>query len=98
MKLSTFNFQLSTSNGFSVIEVILAAAIFMIFATGAVGVVLQGLSSNRQGGEQTVANQYAAEGLEAVRSIKNQGFSNLVNSTGTGIIRSGSNVWAFGGV
>jgi len=82
--------------GFSVIEVILAAAIFMIFATGAVGVVIQGLSSNRLGEEQTVATQYASEGLEAVRSIKNRGFSNLVNSSGTGLARSGT-VWVFSG-
>src|SRR3989344_4952954 len=85
------------SSGFSVIEVILAAALFMIIATGSITVILQGTDSNRLGEEQTVANQYAAEGMEAVRSIKNQNFANLVSSAGTGVIRSGSNVWAFGG-
>ena len=83
--------------GFSVIEVILAAALFMIIATGSITVILQGTDSNRLGEEQTVANQYAAEGIEAVRSIKNQGFSNLVNDTEAGVVRSGSNVWAFNG-
>lgn len=82
--------------GFSVIEVLLAAAIFMIFSIVSGTVVLQGFSGNRLGEEQTVANQYAAEGLEAVRSIKNQTFSNLVNSVGTGILQSGG-VWTFAG-
>ena len=83
--------------GFSVIEIILAAALFMIIATGSITVILQGTDSNRLGEEQTVANQYAAEGIEAVRSIKNQGFGNLINSNGTGVVRSENNVWAFDG-
>lgn len=80
--------------GFSVIEVILAAALFMILATGSITVILQGTDSNRLGEEQAVANQFAAEGIEAVRSIKNQSFANLVNSAGTGVIRFGG-VWGF---
>lgn len=82
--------------GFSVIEVLLAAAIFMIFSVATGTVVLQGFSGNRLGEEQTIANQYAAEGIEAVKSIKNQAFSNLVNAAGTGILQSGG-VWTFSG-
>ena len=82
--------------GFSVVEIILAAAVFMILATGSITVVLQGLDSNRLGEEQAVANQYAVEGIEAVRSIKNQNFASLINTAGTGIQRV-SNVWAFSG-
>ena len=83
--------------GFSVIELILAAALFMIIATGSITVILQGLDSNRLGEEQTVANQYATEGMEAVRSIKNQGFSNLtaVNPTPRAV-NPIAGVWAFG--
>src|SRR3990167_7094154 len=84
------------SSGFSVIEIILAAALFMIIATGSITVILQGTDSNRLGEEQTVANQYATEGMEAVRSIKNQNFANLVNSAGTGVAQSGG-VWIFSG-
>ena len=83
--------------GFSVIELILAAALFMIIATGSITVILQGLDSNRLGEEQTVANQYATEGMEAVRSIKNQAYTSLANTAGTGIRRSASNVWEFFG-
>lgn len=88
--------KIYSERGFSILEVILASAIFMIFATGAVGVILQGFNINRLGAEITVANQFAAEGIEAVRSIKNQSYASLVNSAGTGLERV-SNVWAFGG-
>lgn len=79
--------------GFSVLEVILAAAIFVIFSTSAVIVVIQGYNANRQGNEFTVANQFAAEGIEAVKSVKNQNYSSLINSASLGLRRNGSNVW-----
>lgn len=83
-------------SGFSLIEVVLAAAIFMLFSTSAVVVVLGGLNANRLGAEETVANQFAAEGIEAVKSIKNQAYTSVVNSTGTGVVRTGG-VWTFTG-
>jgi len=87
----------NTNNiGFSVIEVLLAAAIFVIFAGGIAQVVLHGYSGNRLGEEQTIANNFASEGIEAVRSIKNQAYSGLANSVGTGITQTGG-VWAFSG-
>lgn len=67
----------------------------MLFSTAAVGVVLQGFNANRLGAEETIANQFASEGIEAVKSIKNQGYSNLVNTAGCGLVRNASNVWAF---
>jgi Tfp pilus assembly protein PilV len=59
------------NNGFSVVEVMLAVSLFTIFATGLVVAILYGLDNNRLGAEQTIANQYAADGLELAR---NQGF------------------------
>lgn len=81
---------------FSLLEVILASAIFVIFASGAIVAILGGLNLNRLGSEYTIANQYAAEGIEAARSIKNQAFANLVNTMGTGITKTGG-VWTFSG-
>lgn len=83
--------------GFSVVEVMLAVALFVIFASGMAIVVISGLDNNRLGGEETIANQYASEGLEAVRSIKNQAYSYLQDSSGTGVIRNPGNLWAFSG-
>lgn len=80
--------------GMSVIEVVLAAAIFVIFSSAAVRSLLQNYNSNRTGAEFTVASEFASEGLEAARSIKNQGFNNLVNTAGCGLTQVG-NLWAF---
>ncbi len=83
--------------GFSIIEIILAAAIFMILAGGLMTVILQGLDSNHLGEEQTVATQYATEGIEVMRSVKNQGFANLINTTATGAAQV-SGVWNLSGL
>lgn len=87
-----------SQKGFSVLEVILASALFTIFATGAVLLIVQGHNANRLGKEESVALQYASEGIEAVKSIKNQGFSNIsgINPTPRGITRNATNnVWEF---
>lgn len=97
IKDQKYRLKIKNGRGFSLVEVILAVAIFTIFASGAVVAVLSGIEANRLGGEETIASQYAAEGIEAARSIKNQGFGNLIDSGGTGIVRNGSNVWAFSG-
>lgn len=83
--------------GFSLIEIILAIAVFVIFSSGAVAVILQGISANRLGKEQTIATEYAAEGLEAIRSIKNQSFSSLISTPSAGVTRSLAGTWIFSG-
>lgn len=93
-----FKFKFLTFNsGFLALEAILAAALFVIFSSGAIAILLQGFDANRLGSEETIANQYASEGIEATRSIKNQAYSNLIDTTGTGASRSASNVWSFSG-
>ncbi len=82
--------------GFSVLEVVLAAAVFMYFGVASVVVVLSALNANRLGSEQTVASQFASEGIEIVRSIKNKSFSNLVDTVGSGLFFTGG-VWTFSG-
>ena len=94
----TTNDERRTNNqlGMSILEVVLASAMFVIFASAAVTALLQNYSANRLGGEYTIANQFAAEGLEAVRSIKNQAYSNL-NAPQPGVRRRTSVplVWEF---
>lgn len=82
--------------GFSLLEIILAVALFSILTTGGITLIVHSYNSNRLGGEFAVATEFASEGIESVKSIKNQAYSNLVNSSGTGVDRVGS-VWAFGG-
>lgn len=82
--------------GFSVIEVLLAAGLFVVFSIGVVVALLQGLNMNRLGQEETIATQYATEGVEAARSIRNRSYASLVETPGTGIDRVGG-VWDFSG-
>jgi hypothetical protein len=82
--------------GQSVVEVILAASLFMFFSASAIGLVLQGMRSNQLGTEETIATQYNTQALEAVHSIKNQAFSNLTNTSGIGISKT-ADVWVFSG-
>ncbi|KKU90265.1 MAG: hypothetical protein UY19_C0005G0068, partial [Candidatus Wolfebacteria bacterium GW2011_GWA2_47_9b] len=83
--------------GLSVLEAILASALFVLIATAVVTLLLQGLGSNRLSNEQTIANQYAAEGIEAVRNIRNRSsYAALATTTGIGVDAS-SGVWTLGG-
>lgn len=77
-------------------EIVVAVAIFALIATNTVEIVLQGLGLNLLSAEETVANQYASEGLEAAKSIRNQSYALLVDVGSTGVVRS-SGLWAFGG-
>lgn len=82
---------------FSLIEIILAIAIFMILAVSGVSTILQSFTVNKLGEEQTNADLYAQEGLEAVRSIKNRSWSNLTASTQTKGLDTSGGSWAFSG-
>lgn len=84
-------------NGFSMIELLLALALFVIIATGSITLIVSGFNTNRLSAELTIANQYATEGLEAAKSIKNQAYTNVtaINPTPRGVLRNGSSVWAF---
>lgn len=88
----------SIAEGFSSIEVILAAAVFVILTAGITGVVIQGININRLSAEHIAAVQFAAEGLEAVRSIRNQSYGTLagVNAAPRGLILTGQ-TWSFDG-
>ncbi len=94
-QLSTLNSQLN--KGLSILEVILAVAFFAIFSSASVVAFLQGLQANRLGKEETIAVQYAKEGIEAVKSVKNQAYTNLLtpNPTPRGLVRNANNMWAF---
>src|SRR5256885_8235133 len=96
---SRIKFGMTPQNGFSILEVIIAVAIFVTFAVGSVVALISGLNTNRLGSEVTIANQYTAEGLEAARSIKNQSWSTLITKSdagNTGVAVSGG-VWGFSG-
>jgi len=88
------------NNGFGLIEVIVAMGIFVIIAVTGATTVVHTLAVNRLGDEETEAYLFAQEGIEAVRSIKNQGwltpFLGTNCASGCGL-SSGGGSWAFSG-
>ena len=89
------------NQGLGLVELIVAMGVFMIVAsTGVIG-VLSSFSINRLGDEQTEASLYAQEGIEAVRSIKNQNWSTFTGTdcdgTPTCGLSSSGNSWSYSG-
>lgn len=82
-------------NGFGIIEIIVAMAIFIIIAGTALATIINSFNVNRLSQEETFAENYTQEGVEAVRSLQNRGWSNLVTGT-HGLSNSGGS-WAFSG-
>lgn len=68
-----------SQKGFSVVEVLLAATIFGFLATTLVGAMVYGRQSAANAGNRTRALMLAEGGCQAVRNIRDAGFSNLDN-------------------
>lgn len=83
-------------SGFSLIELLLAGAVFAVFAAGIVEVLFFGLEADRLGEETTIATEYASASIEALRSIKAKNFDDLSVTSATGIARAGGN-WILSG-
>lgn len=66
-----------TKIGFGIIETIVAMGIFLIIVATAGSAMVNSQVISRLGAEETKAMFFAQEGLEAVRSIKNQAWGNL---------------------
>ncbi len=86
---------MNKQKGFGLIETIVALAIFLIIAVTGVTTVLHSYSINRLSQEETQAKLYAQEGIEAVKSIKNQGWTNLI--PGTYGLDNSSGYWTLSG-
>jgi len=82
-------------SGFSLVEVILASSLFILLVTTLVGSSLYGQESTMLAGNRARAALLAEEGLEAVRNIRDSGFSNTTNGT-HGLAISG-NQWVLSG-
>ena len=74
-KLKIIGYFYLGRTGFGIIEIIVAMGILVIIAATATSSLLGGLIANRLGDEETEAYLYSQEGIEAVRSIKNQGWN-----------------------
>lgn len=69
------------SGGYVLLEVILAAGLVVIVAAIFVQLAIGSFGLERSAKENTVASNFAQEGLEAVRSIADRAFSELIPGT-----------------
>jgi Tfp pilus assembly protein PilV len=83
------------SPGFGLVEILVALGLFLIMITGGSLILSQSLTTNQLGAEETYADQYAQEGIEAVRSIKNRNMASIV--AGTYGLSNAGNQWNFSG-
>jgi type II secretory pathway pseudopilin PulG len=81
--------------GLSILEVIISIAILTIIASSSVAAVLGSFSSVRLAKEETQATSLAVEAIEAVDSIRNQGWGNI--SAGTYGLDNSSGTWVLQG-
>lgn len=78
-------------------EILIAGAIFLLFASGVVMSILGSLRNERYSEEEIQAISYAEEGLEAIRSLKKRDFSSVPYTDGSGIIRRNDGLWELSG-
>src|SRR3989338_6413329 len=83
------------TKGFSLVEIILAVALFGLFATALIGLLMDSYGSNFQAEEKDKATLSAQEGLEAVFSIRRQAWNLLEN--GNHGLDNASGYWQFSG-
>ncbi|EKD96497.1 MAG: LVIVD repeat-containing protein [uncultured bacterium] len=92
--------KIKDQQGLGIIEIIVAVTLFVIVAVVGVATVAGSYSTNRLGTEETQATIFAQSGLDAVRSIKKQGWDTnfLITdcSGGCGLGLSG-NSWVWSG-
>lgn len=82
-----------TRTGFSLIEVILSIAIFVLLVTAFAGAYLYGQEATMLAGNRARAVMLAEEGIEAARNLRDPAFSNLVD--GNYGISTSSNQYSF---
>ncbi|PKL72745.1 hypothetical protein CVV26_00600 [Candidatus Kuenenbacteria bacterium HGW-Kuenenbacteria-1] len=88
-------FNLTLNKGFSLVEIILVSAIFVLLVTTFVGAYLYAQEASVFAGNRVRATMLAEEGLEATRNIRDANFNNLTDAN-HGLVISG-NQWNFSG-
>lgn len=81
--------------GFSLVEILLSAAIFSLFVTAFVGAYLYGQESTVLSGNRARALYIAEEAVESVRNIRDNSFDNLID--GTHGLTVQNNIWTLSG-
>jgi len=86
---------LRSKSGTLLLEVLIVTFLFGVLGTGLIGSVVTSLRASKQGTKYVVASGYIKEGIEAVRSIRDQDWSEMIN--GTHGLSTGLGYYAFSG-
>lgn len=81
--------QTYKKGGFSLLEIILAATLFLLLASGIALLVLHSLSVERQSADYLVAMSFAEEGREVVRFMRKSNYADLGTVTDGGVASDG---------
>jgi hypothetical protein len=74
-------------HGQSLVEAVIAIAIFSLFAVSMATFILGAITLAQTGGDVSQADALAVEGIEAVRAIRDSSWNNLAfDSTGIGVV------------
>lgn len=87
--------RLKNRKGFSIVEIILAIAIFVASMTTILYLLVDVGNSNLQAADRFTASTIAESGLEATRNIRDSGWENLANGDHGLSIENGA--WRFAG-
>ncbi len=74
-----------SKKGFSVLEIILAVALFSIFSTTAISFVLEAMQSQSQAQQFESAVTLAEDGIEKTRAVRNVSFDDLIVGNNFGL-------------
>ncbi|RJQ35656.1 type II secretion system protein, partial [Candidatus Parcubacteria bacterium] len=84
--------------GFSLVELIIALTVFAILAAGVFYVVTNSYSNFYGSGDKQALAEYAQEGIEAVRAIRNNSWQDIIDSIGNnGVAKASNGLWTFSG-
>ena len=86
-------------NGFSLVEVLVALGIFAVLAAGIFNIVTSSYKNFYGKGDKQSLTQFAQEGIEAVRSIRDNSWQEIETVSGAGnkgLAKSGG-YWSFSG-
>jgi len=83
------------NRGFSLVEIVIAGALLVLLITGLAGMMVYGIEGSTLAGSNNRGLFLAQEGLEAVRNISENNFSNIID--GVYGLATTSNQWALGG-
>ncbi len=89
----------NNNQGFSLVELIVAVAIFAILAVGVISVVTNDYSNFFGARDKQLMTRYAQEGIEAARSIRDNNWTDLENVIGSnnGLTKNANGRWEFNG-